>query len=200
MDNLGEYKVFKATSTLDATNKTLLANANVDDFTSVDLLGTLDFGHSINFNLVGDATSSTILSGLISSTDAGATIDPGTGTVTPTPVDPVVPPAGTTPVAVTAAGTSAASDALTELFTMTSGTTYTHTISNFDTVNDNLRFDTTAITAASISIDNTADDGMATLSYSPDLGVTTVTVVLTGLTSAEDLALTGVAGVTDILA
>jgi hypothetical protein len=101
--NLGEYKVFKATSTLDATDKTKLANSDVDDFTTVELLGTLDFGYSINFNAVGGTTSAS-LSALIAAADAGTavTVDgiaqivattengaaPGTGVVTP----PVTPP------------------------------------------------------------------------------------------------------------
>lgn len=46
--NLGEYKVFKLTSTLEEDG-TVKDNA----FSGAELLGTLDFGASINFNLVG---------------------------------------------------------------------------------------------------------------------------------------------------
>jgi len=74
MKNLGEYKVFKATSTLDSADKNKLANADVDDFTTVELLGTLDFGYSINFNLVGTTAASTLLAGLIASADTGSVV------------------------------------------------------------------------------------------------------------------------------
>lgn len=75
--NLGEYKVFKATSELN-TAKTATASG-VDDFTSVDFLGTLDFGHSVNFNLVsapsaGATTASTMLANLMASADTGSSV------------------------------------------------------------------------------------------------------------------------------
>ena len=112
MANLGEYKVFSATSTLDSTDKTKLANADVDDFTTVVSLGTLDFGHSINFNLAGDATSKTMLANLIAATDDS------TKTVT---VDGVVKSVTTA----TSAAAATTTDATTVNLTQTAGTTVT---------------------------------------------------------------------------
>jgi methionine-rich copper-binding protein CopC len=67
--NLGEYKVFYLTSTVDTDTNTTGGDFDTDGV----LLGTLDFGNSINFNLVGEAGWSAIYNGLI---DAADDIDP----------------------------------------------------------------------------------------------------------------------------
>jgi hypothetical protein len=104
-------------------------------------------------------------------------------------------------VAITGAGSTIADDAVVETFDITIGD-YAHTIEDFDPDNDLLDFggDALDLTAADLSIVNTADDGMAVLSYTPDAGDTIVEITLTGLSSAEDLALTSSAGVDSILA
>lgn len=153
----------------------LTSSSTTLDFTAASYIGTLDFGHTL------DGTGS------IFAAAAGAV------------VPPVVVIPGATNVAVTAAGTYTALDTATEVFTATPGTTYTYTIDQFDTTADKISFGT-GITSAAISINNTAADGIATFTYTPDLGVTTVSLVLTGLTTAEDTALTGTAGLDAILA
>jgi len=107
-------------------------------------------------------------------------------------------------VVVDAAGTTTADDAVAETFDITIGD-YAHTIDNFDPANDLLDFldfggDSLDLTAADLSLVNTADDGEAVLSYTPDAGATVAEITLMGLSSSEDLALTSAAGVNDILA
>jgi methionine-rich copper-binding protein CopC len=91
--NLGEYKVFYLTSTVDTDTNTTGGDFDTDGV----LLGTLDFGNSINFNLVGEAGWSAIYNGLI---DAADDIDPGD--VTPPALVDTFPGNGDTDVAVDA--------------------------------------------------------------------------------------------------
>jgi hypothetical protein len=104
-------------------------------------------------------------------------------------------------VAITGAGSTTANDAVVETFDITIGD-YAHTIEYFDPAHDLLDFggDALDLTAADLSIENAADDGMAVLSYTPDAGETIVAITLIGLSSAEDIALTSSAGVDSILA
>jgi len=69
--NLGEYKVFYLTSTVDADTGTTAGDFD----TAATLLGTLDFGASINFNLVGSATWSTDYNTLIDAADDIVVVD-----------------------------------------------------------------------------------------------------------------------------
>ena len=110
---------------------------------------------------------------------------------------PVVP--GSTTVAISAAGTTTASDTATELFNVATTAALAATIDQFDTTADKLSFGT-GITSSSITIDNTAADGTAVFNYTPDSGVTVISITLTGLTTAEDTALTTSAGLDAILA
>lgn len=73
--NEGEYKVFSVTSTLNA-GKTATATTgtganNLFDTNAVEL-GTLDFGASINFNLVGSTAYTSFQQNLIDAIDSGA--------------------------------------------------------------------------------------------------------------------------------
>jgi hypothetical protein len=69
--NLGEYKVFYLSSTVDADT-----NTTAGDFdTAATLLGTLDFGASINFNLVGSAGWSATYNALIDAADDITVVD-----------------------------------------------------------------------------------------------------------------------------
>ena len=220
--NLGEYKVFSATSTLDPTDKTKLVNSDADDFTTVSELGVLDFGHSVNFNIKGDANSVTILHDLIASvdtgstvvvdgvstvvtTEVGATVDPDTSVPSTPDTTPDTTPDDTTPgdtteeVAISGSATTTADDAIAEHFNIDTSATIAHTIADFDPANDTLDFGE-GITSDDISIVNNADDGEAQLSYTPDGGTTVIDITLTGLTSAEDLDLTTATGVDAILA
>lgn len=63
--NLGEYKVFYLTSTVDADTDTTAGEFD----TGATLLGTLDFGNSINFELVGSATWAATYNALIDAAD-----------------------------------------------------------------------------------------------------------------------------------
>jgi len=91
--NLGEYKVFYLTSTVDADTDT----TDGDFDSGAVLLGTLDFGNSINFNLVGSAGWTAAYNALI---DAADDIDPGD--VTPPTLVDTFPGNGDTDVAVDA--------------------------------------------------------------------------------------------------
>ena len=61
--NPGEYKVFHLTSEVDPTDGT------EGEFATADLLGVLDFGNSINFNLVGNADYATLRETLLLDAD-----------------------------------------------------------------------------------------------------------------------------------
>jgi methionine-rich copper-binding protein CopC len=74
--NLGEYKVFYLTSTVDPDTNTTGGDFDTDGV----LLGTLDFGASINFNLVGSATWNATYNALIDAADDIAAPD----TIAPT--------------------------------------------------------------------------------------------------------------------
>jgi len=63
--NLGEYKIFYLTSTVDADTNTTAGEFDA----SATLLGTLDFGASINFELVGSATWGATYNALIDAAD-----------------------------------------------------------------------------------------------------------------------------------
>jgi hypothetical protein len=69
--NLGEYKVFYLTSTVDADTGTTAGDFD----TAATLLGTLDFGASINFNLVGSAGWKAFYNGLIDAADDITVVD-----------------------------------------------------------------------------------------------------------------------------
>lgn len=64
--NQGEYKVFYLTSTVDATTNTTDGEFDVG---TAQLLGTLDFGNSINFNLVGSTEWATEIENLLNAAD-----------------------------------------------------------------------------------------------------------------------------------
>jgi hypothetical protein len=68
--NEGEYKVFHLTSTLDDTDV-----VEDGDFASATLLGTMDFGASVNLNVRGNATYEAALDALIAASD-GAEVTP----------------------------------------------------------------------------------------------------------------------------
>ncbi|MDY0185613.1 MAG: hypothetical protein RBR43_07040 [Desulfuromonadaceae bacterium] len=79
--NKGEYKVFYLTSEVNSTT-----NTTGGDFASANLLGTLDFGNSINFPLWGNAADVANYNNLIKIADGVAP-----GPVDPDPVDPDAP-------------------------------------------------------------------------------------------------------------
>jgi hypothetical protein len=89
--NLGEYKVFYLTSTVDADTDT--TDGEFD--TGGTLLGTLDFGASINFNLVGSAGWTALYNELIDTADDIEVVDD----IAPT-LDDTDPADGATDVAV----------------------------------------------------------------------------------------------------
>jgi hypothetical protein len=89
-------------------------------------------------------------------------------------------------------GTTAAltaDDATAETFQFASAT-YATTITDFDPANDSLDFPDAG--TGNLSLNNAADDGQAVLTW--DDGTNTIDVTLVGLTSAEDLSLTTLAG------
>ncbi|MDY0208180.1 MAG: hypothetical protein RBR82_16390, partial [Pseudomonas sp.] len=75
--NPGEYKVFNLTSTVVAGT-----TSGKFDATNAELLGTLDFGNSINFGLVGNDAWEAAYAELLSVADGNEPVDPD-------PVDPV---------------------------------------------------------------------------------------------------------------
>jgi hypothetical protein len=87
---------------------------------------------------------------------------------------------------------------LAETFDISTDSTYSHTIIDFDTTKDKLHFGDD-ITSKDISISNTADDGKVDLIYAVDGGAKVVTITLTGLTSSEDMGLTESHGLDAIL-
>jgi len=118
--------------------------------------------------------------------------------ITPDPksVDKVVEEIGTkaTPsdketISITEDGTTIASDDKGEIFDISTDSTYSHEIENFDTKNDKLDFGS-GITSKDINIINTEDDGKVDLIYAVDGGEKVITITLTGLSHDEDLALT----------
>jgi hypothetical protein len=98
--------------------------------------------------------------------------------------------------ATNAATVAPATTGVKDIYTMALGT-YSATITNFDAANDKLSFGAN-VTAASISIENNADDNKATFVYVNSTNTETITI--TGLTSAQDTALTTSAGLALILA
>ncbi len=95
-------------------------------------------------------------------------------------------------------GITVASDDRAEVFTIVSGSSYSHKINNFDIFNDKLDFGD-GITAKDLTIVNTANDGKVFIKYSPDMGSTTVNIELTGLSLKEDTLLTTEDGINSIL-
>lgn len=84
--NPGEYKVFFLTSTVASNGE--VTDQLFDTATAVEL-GTLDFGNSINFNLVGSAGYADLYNNLLVAADGGEPVDPLD------PVDPVDPTVNT---------------------------------------------------------------------------------------------------------
>ncbi len=103
-----------------------------------------------------------------------------------------------TTISISEKGETTADDGVVEKFDIATDSTYSHTIINFDTKNDKLDFGD-GITSKDISIDNTADDGVVDLTYAMGAGETVVTITLTGLSSAEDMALTTSSALDSIL-
>ncbi|TWI61757.1 uncharacterized protein DUF4214, partial [Desulfobotulus alkaliphilus] len=98
--NPGEYKVFYLTSTLNASKTaiTQVGGVNQFDTASAQMLGTLDFGTSINFGLAGNAGYDNTINALMTALDTGAPTYPTfsadgtpTGGTAPTP-NKVAPP------------------------------------------------------------------------------------------------------------
>jgi hypothetical protein len=125
--NMGEYKVFSLTSTV---NTTTGSTAGQFDTGSAELLGTLDFGASINFNLIGNATDNAEIKNLILEADGEDPVDP----VDPT--DPTDPAFNTvTPDATTSVATATdAADAV----TFADLTTGQFTVADFNATDDKL--------------------------------------------------------------
>lgn len=69
--NAGEYKVFSLTSTVDADTGTTDGEF---DTASAQMLGTLDFGASINFGLVGNSTWEAAVKTLVNVADGDDTV------------------------------------------------------------------------------------------------------------------------------
>jgi len=87
---------------------------------------------------------------------------------------------------------------LAEKFDISTDSTYSHTIVDFDTTKDKLYFGDD-ITSKDISISNTSDDGQVDLIYAVDGGAKVITITLTGLSSSEDMGLTESHGLDAIL-
>lgn len=100
--NEGEYKVFEVTSTLEGAvgSKTIVAGGN---FTNANLIGTIDFGASVNLKVAGNVRVDNYVAALmaaVENNDATFSYDPGDGTAdvtvdnpgykedVPDPVDP----------------------------------------------------------------------------------------------------------------
>ena len=79
-NNAGEYKVFHLTSVLDANGA--ITGADGADFATAVELGILDFGDSINFNLVGSADYAADIEALLIAADQGIYVPPTDVTVT----------------------------------------------------------------------------------------------------------------------
>lgn len=90
--------------------------------------------------------------------------------------------AGNGTVAISSAGTTSATTA-NDVFNIASTSSYTHDISGFDLANDKLNFGAD-VTIDSISTENSALDGMVSLSYTN--GANTVKITLVGLTQAQE--------------
>jgi len=101
----------------------------------------------------------------------------------------MISPSTGTGISISGDGTTTASDASEEIFDIATDSTYSHTIKDFDILNDKLNFGT-GVTKEDINIVNSSDDGQADLIYAPDSGKTVITITLTGLTSSEDASLT----------
>ena len=204
--NLGEYKVFKATSELDGTDKTKLVNSDVDDFATVDFLGTLDFGYSINFNLVGDATSRILLNDLIDATDnvantatvQGAAVSVATTENGGVYVPPVIPTYSLTPV------TATVNEGTAQTFTLATTNVANGTVLNYAITGTGV---TTADTTVALTGTVTVNNNAATLALTPTADVATegtetavVTLTSAGATVAAaaltitDTSLTAAAG------
>jgi hypothetical protein len=95
-------------------------------------------------------------------------------------------------------GLTFASDDNAEVFTIVSGSSYSHKINNFDIFKDKLDFGE-GVTADDLTIKNDADDGKVYLEYTPDKGATTVNIELTGLSLKDDALLSTKDGVNNIL-
>ncbi|SDT84688.1 Ig-like domain-containing protein [Desulfobacula phenolica] len=85
--NEGEYKVFSLSTTVDATTGAIVADT--DDFdTSATLLGTLDFGASVNLNVAGStdyvAAVAALETAFQTELDGGVVVDPPVDTTAPT--------------------------------------------------------------------------------------------------------------------
>lgn len=121
--NEGEYKVFSVSSTLNtAKTQTATQVGGVNQFdTNAVELGTLDFGASINFNVVGEVSYTSYIENLVDAVDSGAatfTYDAnGNGTVAANEGQT------NTPVAASTATTVAATDDNTVSATQTASST-----------------------------------------------------------------------------
>jgi hypothetical protein len=164
--NEGEYKVFSTTS-----------NQTDNDFASTTLLGTLDFGASVNLNAAGTteyvAFKSALAQGLLETGYIQTVVDavennttvPDTGTETPTET----PTTGTT-TTVSATGIT------------------TQTIANF-VAGDVIDFPT-----ANISISNPVlTDGEVILTWNDGTPANDATVTVTGISATDDANLYSVA-------
>jgi methionine-rich copper-binding protein CopC len=86
--NEGEYKVFYLESTIDDDGNVINADDEAGLFDSADMLGTLDFGASINFNLVGSEAYDEVLEDLLDAADGVVEDDTTAPTlVSSTPAD-----------------------------------------------------------------------------------------------------------------
>lgn len=167
-NNLGEYKVFYLTSTIDATTAT---TAGEFDTTAV-MLGTLDFGDSINFRLVGDATWATDYAAWHALADGAAVVV----NTPPVAVDDALTATATVPANLLVLANDHDANGDTIVFDTTnaivvSGVGATAT---YDTVNKDINF--TATTAGTYTFDYAIKDGNG----GTDTATATVTVAAAG--------------------
>lgn len=125
--NLGEYRVFHATSTLDSAKTAMDGD---DDFATITDLGTLDFGMSINFNAVGSTAWNTFKADIIDAVDNGNTVDLDGVATAITTTGSLAAAAAAANLTVSAASTLSTSNATPDVFTLTvdaTGLTSTYT-------------------------------------------------------------------------
>jgi len=111
--NEGEYKVFALTSSVDADGDVdEESDGGVHQFATAEELGTLDFGASINFNLVGSDEYKTDLAELLAVADGDEPVEPAN--TAPVVVDGQTFTVDENSAAGTTVGTVSASDADTD--------------------------------------------------------------------------------------
>ncbi len=165
--NPGEYKVFYLTSVVDAATGT-----TGGQFDTCELLGTMDFGNSINFRLVGDADWSTDYSqdGWL-----GGTSDPVNPDPDPQPDDfnDIYLPAGSTdPVA----ATDGKDNVIFDVVTAKAETSNTQIdLSGFNPAEDKLTLHLPSALAGIDSLDDFAADSGVVVQGNPFEGSTLVT-------------------------